>query len=288
VEENQNMSANASVAQTVREFYDGKGWKRGSDGRFADAAQFEDLRPVSAEYRSKCLLRVNRFLTKGGRFLLDVASGPVQFPEHVSYSAGYARRICADISFTALIEARKCLGDTCWCVQSDITNLPFRSESVDGVVSLHTMYHVEETMQVQAFAEIVRVLGKDCTAVVVYTWGNRSSLMAIALAPFLPLKIGKRILRLLARGPLGSALPATGEPQLYFHPLSRNYLMKHLGRETPFDTVVWRSLSVPFLKTYVHRWLFGKLLLRIVYKMEDLFPELLGSVGAYPLFVFRK
>ncbi len=282
------MSANASVAQTVSEFYDGTGWKRGSDGRFSDAAQFEDLRPVSAEYRSKCLLRVNRFLTKGGRFILDVASGPIQFPEHVSYSEGYARRICADISFTALIEARKCLGDACCCVQSDITNLPFRSESVDGVVSLHTMYHVEKTMQIQAFAEIVRVLGKGRTAVVVYTWGNRSPLMAIALAPFLPLKIGKRILKLLAGGPLRSAPPVTGGPQLYFHPHSRNYLKKHLGRETPFDTVVWRSLSVPFMKSYVHRWLFGREFLRIVYKMEDLFPGLLGAVGAYPLFVFRK
>jgi hypothetical protein len=64
--------------------------------------------------------------------------------------------------------------------------------------------------------------------------------------------------------------------------------MKHLGRETPFDAVVWRSLSVPFMKLYVHRWLFGTVLLRVIYKMEDLFPELLGRFGAYPMFVFRK
>lgn len=273
---------------SVRDFYDGRGWKKRANGRFTDAVQFEDLRPVSDEYRSKCLLRVNRFLKKGGRFILDVASGPIQFPEHVSYSEGYTRRICADISFTALVKARKCLGGTCRCVQCDIADLPFKTESMDGVVSLHTIYHVAESMQVRAFTEVARVLGKDRTAVVVYTWGNHSTLMTIAMAPFLPLKIGKRILKLLANSKKESAVPVAGEPQLYFHPHSRNYLMKHLDRETPFDTVVWRSLSVPFMKSYVHRWLFGKLLLRIVYTMEDLFPELLGRVGAYPMFVFRK
>ena len=92
------------------EFYDRVGWQVEADG-FYQNARYEDLRPVSAEYIHKCHLRVNRHLAPEGRYLLDAGSGPVQYPEYQTYSQGYQRRVCADISHVALKEARKRLGD---------------------------------------------------------------------------------------------------------------------------------------------------------------------------------
>ena len=59
----------------------------------------------------------------GGRFLLDVASGPVQIAEYVSFSERYEKRICMDISVTGLLHAKKRLGEHAICVIADITAL---------------------------------------------------------------------------------------------------------------------------------------------------------------------
>jgi len=58
------------------------------------------------EYIHKCHLRVNRYLNNQGRYLLDAGSGPIQYPEYLTYSEGYEVRICVDISFLALQEAQ--------------------------------------------------------------------------------------------------------------------------------------------------------------------------------------
>ena len=90
-----------AIKQSVREFYDQVGWQEVSEGVYQNA-RYEDLRPVSQEYLHKCHLRVNRHLTPQGRYLLDAGSGPIQYPEYLTYSAGYQYRVCADISIQAL------------------------------------------------------------------------------------------------------------------------------------------------------------------------------------------
>jgi ubiquinone/menaquinone biosynthesis C-methylase UbiE len=282
------MSTQPSVKRSVRDFYDRIGWQKDAHGIFADAAKFEDLRPVSAEYRSRCLLRVNKFLARNGTFLLDVASGPLQHPEHKTYSDGFKKRICADMSFSALREARTALQGRCSCVQGDIVHLPFKDETIDGVISLHTVYHVPADEQIQAFREIGRVLTRDHTAVVVYTWGNHSFLMALAMAPLLPLRLGRKIITAIVRRTQSPVAQSSHTPQLYFHPHTRRYLVRHLEPHMKFDVLVWRSLSVPCLKLYFHTWLFGRFLLNVIYTLEDVLPRLMGRCGAYPLFVVKK
>ncbi|HNS64651.1 MAG TPA: hypothetical protein PKN11_09495, partial [Anaerolineaceae bacterium] len=89
------------IKQEVRHFYDRVGWQTEADGQYQNA-QYEDLRPVSQQYIHRCHLRVNRHLKPHGRYLLDAGSGPVQYPEYLTYSKGYERRVCADISPVAL------------------------------------------------------------------------------------------------------------------------------------------------------------------------------------------
>src|SRR3989304_2617065 len=99
----------SDIKQQVREFYDQVGWQAISKGVYQNAT-YEDLRPVSREYIHKCHLRVNRHLRPRGKFLLDAGSGPIQYPEYLTYSQGYRYRVCVDISAVALQEARKALG----------------------------------------------------------------------------------------------------------------------------------------------------------------------------------
>jgi hypothetical protein len=116
----------------VKAFYDLHGWKKDGRGRYQDEADFEDSRAVTYPYRKSCNLRVKRFLAPQGDFLLDAASGSVQYPEYLEYSAGYRKRVCIDFSLRALQEARDRLGDH----GVYVTRLPFRPEVFDPFVSL--------------------------------------------------------------------------------------------------------------------------------------------------------
>src|SRR4030043_759918 len=116
------MAVDTEIKRQVRELYDQVGWQQASDG-FYQNATYEDLRAVTHDYIHKCHLRVLRHLNPSGRFLLDAGSGPIQFPEYLEYSKGYQYRICADISWVALQEARKRIGLHGCYVVSDIANL---------------------------------------------------------------------------------------------------------------------------------------------------------------------
>jgi len=74
-----------NTKQQVREFYDQIGWSQVGDGLYQNA-RYEDLRPVSREYIHKCHLRVKRHLAPEGKILLDAGSGPVQWPEYLTYA----------------------------------------------------------------------------------------------------------------------------------------------------------------------------------------------------------
>ena len=100
------MAAETNVKQQVREFYDQVGWQM-IDAQHYQNAHYEDLRPVSRAYIQRCHLRVGRHLAPEGRFLLDAGSGPIQYPEYLTYSQNYHYRVCADISMVALQEARR-------------------------------------------------------------------------------------------------------------------------------------------------------------------------------------
>src|SRR5215467_83319 len=91
--------------QAVRNFYDSFGWRKDAAGRYNDTAVFVDTRAVSTWYRHKVHLRVARFFSSG-KYFLDAGCGPISNPAYLVYSSGYERRVCVDISETALKEAR--------------------------------------------------------------------------------------------------------------------------------------------------------------------------------------
>ncbi|MHC5056110.1 MAG: methyltransferase domain-containing protein [Planctomycetota bacterium] len=273
----------------VQRFYDEVGWTRAEGDIFDDAERFEDLRPVAREYIHRCHMRVNRYLAPGGRFFLDAASGPIQYPEYLSYSEGYDLRICVDISLVALKAAKRKLGDRGAYLLADVTNLPLDSGTMDAALSLHTVYHVPRDEQEDAVRELHRVLRPGASGALVYTWGGRPPLMRLVFLPF-------SLLRRLLRAPgklLSAASRALGlrrsereasPPGLYSH--THNYgFFRDTDWGFDLNMRVWRAVSVEFTKTFAKGGLGGRQLLRLVYWLEERFPYWAGRLGQYPLFV---
>ncbi len=296
-------TALAAETNAVMRFYNEIGWQRSAGGVFTDAERYEDLRPVSADYIRRCHLRVKQCLAPRGQFLLDVASGPIQYPEYLRYSEGYNQRVCADISLAALRAAREKLGDRGVYVQCDITRLPFRDGSMDGIVSLHTIYHVPAERQALAFRELARVLAPGRTGVVVYTWGNHCKSMQVLTwrpHPVAQTKVlarrwlPKRFIRFLKQA-LGRSTAAdsgsasSGGARLYFSPHSYRWVRRELNaqKDCRWTMRVWRSVSVPFLKRYVHGTM-GQRFLSALFWFEERAPWLMGRFGQYPLLVCEK
>jgi SAM-dependent methyltransferase len=266
----------------VKNFYDARGWHANEAGDYEDAVIFEDLRDVSKDYLKKCHDRVSRFLNPSGKYLLDAASGALQFKDYLQYSANYTYRVCVDLSFQALSEVKKKLGNKALCVLCDMTNLPFKDGVMDGFVSLNTVYHIPKEEQATAIRELYRVLAPKAKGVVVYDWYKHSPWMNFWLLPFR----GFVYIRNRVAGGFRkmSGAKDTGR-LLYFHAHTYDYFKQQLP---PFQLKVWRSVSVPFMRYYIHPWLFGRQVLHWLYSKEEKDPETCGLKGEYPMFVFEK
>ncbi len=283
------MTTPADVKQQVRQFYDQVGWQEVGEGVYQNA-RYEDLRPVSREYIQRCHRRVSRHLKPEGRFLLDAGSGPIQYPEYLEYSRGYRYRVCADISIQALQEARKRIGEHGLFVVCDIANLPFVADAFDGVVSLHTIHHLPEAEHLRAFTELYRVLAEGSCAVVVNGW-PRSPLMQ-AFEPLV--RLGNRLRNRIVRRSGGTSIMPKAQTNLeqpkgtFISRHGVEWVKGEVGGHMPLEILVWRSVSVRFLRSLVHPWLGGRYWLRLLYRLEERFPRWFGEKGQYPLIVVRK
>ena len=287
------------IKQEVRKFYDQVGWQMVSDEVYQNA-RYEDLRPVSREYIHRCHLRVSRHLNPSGELLLDAGSGPIQYPEYLEYSKEYRYRVCADISITALREARKRIADHGMYVVCDIANLPFRKGAFGGIVSLHTIHHLPEGEHLQAYQELYRVLEPESSAVVVNGWPS-SSLMNLA-DPLI--RTSNRVRGLIRRlsgnqrpsPPGGNEKPQTpaadqkdrNQKGTFTERHDVDWLKEQVGASMPVNILVWRSVSVRFLRSLIHPHVGGRYWLRLLFWLEERFPHFFGEQGQYPLVILTK
>lgn len=287
------MATQAEIKQQVREFYNQVGWQEVGEGVYQNA-HYEDLRPVSREYIHRCHLRIMRHLKPKGRYLLDAGSGPIQYPEYLEYSKGYWYRVCADISSLALQEARQRIGDHGLYVVADIANLPFKPETFEGSVSLHTIHHLPEDEHLQAYRELYRTLAGDSAATVVNGWPT-SSLMKF----FRPMMHWSNRIRNL-KNRLMRRSGDVEKPHKEVNPQKEDrkgtftdrhgvvWVKEQVGGYMPVDILVWRSVSVRFLRTLIHPWLGGRFWLRLLFWLEERYPSYFGENGQYPLIVIDK
>ena len=290
-----------NIKQSVREFYDQVGWQAIGDTLYQNA-QYEDLRPVSQEYLHRCHMRVKRHLAQEGTYFLDAGSGPVQYPEYLTYSGGYQARVCMDISIVALKEARKRVGEHGLYVLGDITHLPFNSDVFDGTSALHTIHHVPMVDKGQAYAELHRTLKPDRSMVVVDGWTNAPLMVRSKrfMAGMQRLRgWWERKIRKNQREP-GEAVAPSIQPEkssteekarpagTFVQKFDADGLIELLTGKMDFEILVWRSVSVAFLRAVIHPDWSGRFWLKVLFWLEERFPRLLGRVGQYPLVVIHK
>ncbi len=280
----------------VQQFYDEIGWQI-VDGERYQNARFEDLRHVSREYIRRCHLRVGRPLKRSGRYLLDAGSGPVQYPEYLTYSENYEKRVCLDISIVALEEARKRLGEKSFYVVGDIVHLPFAADVFDGLVSLHTLHHVPAQDQLQAYAEFYRVLAPASSAVVVNGW--QMAPLMIRWAPIV--HFAERVAGFLRRfrrqeielkpNPqvrVGKKNVKTTPTGTFVRKIDAAWLRENLPAFMNLKIRVWRAVNVRWMRALIHPGLGGKLWLRLLFWLEERRPEYYGENGQYPLVIISK
>ena len=259
-----------TVEDQVRGFYDERGWQAdgptGSEAVYGDAQLWEDLRPSAAAYVSACRRKVLEFLPPSGERILDAGSGPLQYPEYLEYSSGFAKRVCVDLSQRALDEARDKLGERGDYVRASLLDLPFPADHFDAAVSLHTIYHIESDRQEDAVRELIRVLKLGARAVVVYSNPDR---------------LAARLKRLARRRPS----PDSGPIYFFAHPLS---WWRRFSDEAAIEIVPWRLLNANESRRLIPDNALGVEMFRALLAFERTFPRLATWSGCYPMIVLTK
>lgn len=252
---------------------------------YGDSPKWVDFREVSSKYIKNSFTRASRFYPNHGDYLLDVASGPIGLPEYMSLSDGYNYRICVDLSINALIQAKINIdksGKKGIFICGDITNIPLQDNSVDTVLSQHTLYHIPKNDQKIAVNEMYRVAKPGSKIVIIYSWFYYSWFMNISLNLIQIYRIlrhfaGKIYVRLVK-----------SKPRLYFYPHSPGWFRKSFNFSKDIEFYCWRSTNKYFLDLYIHKGFFGEKILNRLIRMEDKYSKFMSKFGEYPAIVITK
>jgi len=250
---------------------------------YEDSAKWVDFREVSSEYISNAFTKAKRYLNPSGKYMLDIASGPIGLKEYVDLSENYEVRICADISVNALIQAKYNYSHREGIyICADITNIPLKENVCDAVLCQHTLYHIPKNEQKTAVNEMYRVAKPETRIVIVYNWFYHGWFMNLTLFPIQLYRVarhlaGKVYVRLV-----------DSKPRLYFFIHNRAWFKKTFEFSSKIDFYSWRSTNKYFMSIYIHKWLGGKKLLNCLRKSEDKHPRFWGRFGDYPAIVIKK
>ena len=156
-----NIPTMAFDKKRVFDYFNEINYKTNNDLQiYEDWKKWVDDRPVSQDYLQHCFTRASNYYPKSGKYILDIASGPVSFKEYMDLAEGYECRICIDISINALIKAKQNLeknNKKGIFICGDITNIPLKNDVCDTVLSQHTLYHIPKNEQKVAVNELYRV-----------------------------------------------------------------------------------------------------------------------------------
>jgi SAM-dependent methyltransferase len=205
---------------------------------------------------------------RSGENFLDMASGPIQYPEYLEFSKNFAKRFCVDLSASALELARAKIVEHGVFMQGSFLDMDFANDFFDCSISLHTIYHMDKDRQEEAVRKLVRITKPGHPVIVVYS--NPNTLLSKA----------KRALRLG-----GDPTPAGGD--LYFHAHAIEWWQR-------FSDVAivgihpWRAFAANVQRRIIPDNPLGQRMLRSVFKLEERFPTFFVNHFQYPMIVLTE
>lgn len=287
-----------AAEEKVSTFYNTIGWES-DDGVTEDARRWEDLRDCAREYVSKCRLRLLDHIPPQGDFILDMASGPIQYPEYLKYSEGYKKRYCVDLSSGALAKAKERIGDHGEFLCGSIFDLPIEEKFFDCVISLHTIYHIDKDRQADVVRKLIGAVKPGKPVVILYS--NPDTFMVKARRWWKRVRSRSKKSRAAAKArreatAAAAAAAAAGqvatkdtpdEAVLYFfcHPLS---WWDQFSDQCEVRILSWRALTATAQKAFVPDNAFGKAFLKLLFRLEDQFPEFFAWNFQYPMIVLTR
>ena len=247
----------------IYKFYNELGWKE-KNKVFKDAELFEDLRDGSKSYVSKCRKKLLKYIPKKGNHILDFASGPIQYKEYLQYSKNFKLRHCVDFSKTAIREAKKKLGRRGKYYCNDFLNIKFKENFFDCVISLHTIYHISKNKQKKTIEKLIKITKKNKPVIIVYS--NPNTILSRLKSIFIKKK---------------------NKQQIYFfcHPLK---WWNQFESMADVKIICWRSFSAQHQKLLFPNNLIGKMMLNILLKLENRFPNFFYKNFQYYVVILNK
>ncbi len=250
----------------IYKFYNSLGWRKNQKiNVFEDAKLFEDLRKNSKEYVSKCRKRILRYIPKRGKNILDFASGPIQYPEYMLYSKNFNKRHCLDFSKNAIKIAKMKIPKNrgkFYC--GDFFKIKLKKNYFDCIVSLHTIYHIDKNKQKLAIKKLIKISKKGSPIIIVYS--NPNTLINRIKKLFILRKKKKRI-------------------YFYCHTVEWWKQFENLAEVSFFP---WRSFAAKHQKIIFLDNILGKILLRLLFNLEDFFKKFFVKNFQYYTVVLKK
>ncbi len=273
-----------SAESKVAHFYNNLGWVS-REGVTVDAERFEDLRPCAADYVSRCRSRIMRHIPLSGENIIDMASGPIQYPEYLNYSRGFKKRYCVDLSKDALDKAKELIGGHGEYLHGSFFDLNLNDDFFDCAISLHTIYHMDKHKQEEAVRKLIRIVKKGKPIIVIYSnpnsfYSNPNSLLRKLVW------VVKKIRRVGSPVKASPVMPPV-EPDLYFYRHEFSWWERF---EDVADVTIlpWRTFERELQRKIFPDNLIGKLMFKFLFYIEDLFPRYFTKFGVYPMIVMIK
>jgi SAM-dependent methyltransferase len=278
-------SGNDAAEKKVADFYNNQGWIT-RDGITEDAKRFEDLRSCAAGYISKCRLRTLRHIPLSGESIIDMASGPIQYPEYLTFSSGFKKRYCVDLSQDALDKAKELIGTHGKFLHGSFFDLNFEDDFFDCAISLHTIYHMDKNKQEDAVRKLIKIVKKDKPIIIIYSNPN-----AFYSSPKSPLrrfvKVIKQIRVFSFKEKVTPPIIPQQEADLYFYRHELSW-WKRFEDVSMVKILPWRTFEVEMQTRLFPDNFIGKLMFKFLFFAEEMFPTYFTKVGVYPMIVITK
>lgn len=270
-----------NAEERVSNFYNTLGWET-EEGITEDARRWEDLREHAQKYVINCRLRILDHIPERGDYILDMASGPIQYIEYLEYSRNFKKRYCVDLSSEALESAKNKIGDHGEFLHGSFFDIPLDENFFDCAISLHTIYHIDKDRQEEAVRKLIRVTKPGKPVIIVYA--NQNTIVS-SLRSSLPFRVMKRINSLCNKDEKQTKEGEKKSIYVYAHPLEWWRRFEDMAN---INILPWRSFVSEVQKKLIPNNKIGSTMFDLLFKLEERFPNYFVKHFKYPLIILIK